>query len=107
MHAGSGGGKSFAAGGGVIYASVEKMMELDGWIKADGNSGSSGGGGASGGTMWVAARHFEGDKKNVIIKFCPSWCFLKDILFTFVCKLTKIIRITYFVFYKIVMSVSV
>ena len=70
--AGSGGGKSFAAGGGVIYASVEKMMELDGWIKADGNSGSSGGGGASGGTMWVAARHFEGDKKNVIIKFCPS-----------------------------------
>lgn len=64
----------------MIYVSVEKMMELDGWIKADGKSGDSGGGGASGGTMWVAARHFEGDKKHVIIKFCPSWCFLKAIL---------------------------
>ena len=72
----------------MIYVSVEKMMELDGWIKADGKSGDSGGGGASGGTIWVAARHFEGDKQNVIIKFCPSWCFLKDILFTFVWKLT-------------------
>ena len=65
--AGSGGGKSFASGGGVIYVSVEKIIELDGWIKADGKSGDSGGGGASGGTMWVAARHFEGDNKNVII----------------------------------------
>jgi len=64
----------------VVYVSVEKMMELDGWIKADGKSGDSGGGGASGGTMWVAARHFEGDKKNFIVKICPSWCFLKDIL---------------------------
>ena len=72
----------------MIYVSVEKMMELDGWIKADGKSGDSGGGGASGGTIWVAARHFEGDKQNVIIKFCPSWCFLKDILFTFIWKLT-------------------
>ena len=59
----------------MIYVSVEKMMELDGWIKADGKSGDSGGGGASGGTMWVAARHFEGDKKNVIIKYCPSRIF--------------------------------
>ena len=72
----------------MIYVSVEKMMELDGWIKADGKSGDSGGGGASGGTMWVAARHFEGDKKECHYKILPLWCFLKDILFTFVWKLT-------------------
>ena len=59
--AGSGGGKSSASGGGVLYVSVEKLLELDGWIKADGVQGDGGGGGASGGSIWVAGRHFEGD----------------------------------------------
>lgn len=60
--AGSGGGKSSPSGGGVLYVSVEKLLELDGWMKSDGSNGDSGGGGASGGTVRVAGRHFEGNE---------------------------------------------
>lgn len=58
--AGSGGGKSNAAGGGVLYVTTDQLLELDGWIKSNGVNGDGGGGGASAGALWVAARHFEG-----------------------------------------------
>lgn len=67
MLAGSGGGKSSASGGGVLYLSVEKLLKLDGWIKSDGSNGDSGGGGASGGTVRVAGRRFEGNGKTYLI----------------------------------------
>ena len=60
IQAGSGGGVNLADGGGVVFVSVEKLLELDGSIKSDGANGDYGGGGASGGTLWVAGRHFEG-----------------------------------------------
>lgn len=68
MLAGSGGGRSNAFGGGVLYVSVDKMLELDGWITADGDRGDSGGGGASAGTVWVAGRYMEGNQKNIIVQ---------------------------------------
>ena len=58
--AGSGGGASLASGGGAVHVNVEKLLELDGSIKADGKNGDSGGGGASGGTVRATGRHFEG-----------------------------------------------
>jgi len=66
--AGSGGGKSSASGGGVLYVSAEKLLELDGWIKSDGFNGDGGGGGASGGTLWVTGRHFEGNSNDLHCK---------------------------------------
>ena len=59
--AGSGGGVSSASGGGVLHVNVEKLFELDGWMKANGINGDSGGGGASGGTVRAVGRHFEGE----------------------------------------------
>ena len=40
---------------------MEKLFELDGWMKANGINGDSGGGGASGGTVRAVGRHFEGE----------------------------------------------
>ena len=66
MLAGSGGGRSSASGGGVLYVIVEKLLELDGWIKSDGSNADNGGGGASGGTVRVAGRHFEGKGRKLL-----------------------------------------
>lgn len=66
--AGSGGGTSSASGGGALYVSVEKLLELDGKINSDGFNGDSGGGGASGGTLRITGRHFEGNSNDLHCK---------------------------------------
>ena len=43
-----------------MFLTSDQLLELEGWIKSDGDNGHDGGGGASAGTLSIAARHFEG-----------------------------------------------
>ncbi|KAK3576663.1 hypothetical protein CHS0354_004948 [Potamilus streckersoni] len=58
-----GGGISGGRGGGALKLTVPAIFQLDGYISADGATGTDNSGGGSGGSVYIRAGHFRGHGK--------------------------------------------